>query len=85
MFDNKIVLNTEQESIILAKKLAQNQKCFNYSFDIEYLSLAKKLGYKIKEVPINWYHVEGSKVSVLKDSVKMLFEVLKIRFLYKYN
>lgn len=68
-----------------AKDLAQNQQCFNYSFDIEYLFLAKKFGYKIKEVPINWYHVEGSKVNLLRDSIKMLVEVLKIRFVYKYN
>lgn len=69
----------------LAKKLAQNQKCFGFSFDIEYLFLAKKWGYKIKEVPINWYHIEGSKVNVFRDSIKMLIEVLKIRFFYKYN
>ena len=69
----------------IAKKLAENQKCFNYSFDIEYLFILKKFGYKIKEVPINWYHVEGSKVNISKDSIKMLVEVLKIRFLYKYN
>lgn len=67
------------------KKIAQKQQCFNYSFDIEYLFLAKKFGYKIKEVPINWNHVEGSKVSILRDSIKMLLEVLKIRFVYKYN
>jgi len=69
----------------VAKKLARNQKCYNYSFDIEYLYLARKFGYKIKEVPINWYHVEGSKISILKDSIKMLVEVLKIKFIYKYN
>ena len=68
-----------------AKKLAENQKCFGFSFDIEYLFLLKKFGYKIKEVPINWYHIEGSKVNIFRDSVKMLVEVLKIRFLYKYN
>ena len=69
----------------VAKQLAENQKCFNYSFDIEYLFLLKKFGYKVKEVPINWYHVEGSKVNIAMDSIKMLIEVLKIRFFYKYN
>lgn len=68
-----------------AKRLAKSQQCFNYSFDIEYLFMAKKFGYKIKEVPINWYHVEGSKVNILRDSIKMFLEVLKIRFIYKYN
>lgn len=69
----------------IAKKLAENQKCFNYSFDIEYLFLLKKIGCKVKEVPINWYHVKGSKISLFRDSIKMLIEVLKIRFLYKYD
>lgn len=69
----------------IAKNIAQLQQCFNYSFDIEYLLLAKKLGCKVKEVPINWYHVEGSKVSIVRDSIKMFLEVLKIRFVYRYN
>ena len=69
----------------VVKKLAQAQKCFNYSFDIEYLLLSKNYGYKIKEVPVNWSHVKGSKISLLQDSIKMLLEVLKIRFVYKYN
>ena len=69
----------------VARRIVERQKCFNYTFDVEYLFLAKKMGYKIKEVAVNWYHVEGSKVNLLKDSVKMLLEVLKIRFIYKYN
>ncbi len=68
-----------------AKKIISKQQCFNYSFDIEYLFLSKLLGYKIKEVPVNWYHVKGSKVNLYVDSIKMFIEVLKIRFLYKYN
>lgn len=69
----------------VAKRIVEKQKCFNYSFDVEYLFLANCLGYKIKEVAINWYHIEGSQVNLLRDSIKMLFEVLKIRFVYKYN
>lgn len=68
-----------------ARKIVEGQKCFGYSFDVEYLFLAKRFGFKIKEVPVNWYHVEGSKVNLLRDSIKMLLEVLKIRFVYKYN
>lgn len=69
----------------VVKKIAINQKCFGFSFDIEYLYLARMFGYKIKEVSINWYHVEGSKVNLAKDSIKMFIEVLKIRFINKYN
>ena len=51
-----------------------------WGFDVEILYLAKKFGYKIKEQPVTWLNVEGSKVSPLKDSIKMFFEILKIRW-----
>jgi hypothetical protein len=38
-------------------------------FDIEILYIAKSLGYKIKEVPVEWLYVETRRVSPIKDSV----------------
>ena len=37
---------------------------------------------KIAELPLTWIHKEGSKVNLIKDSVKFFFDliVLKIRF-----
>lgn len=49
------------------------------AFDVELLFIAKKRGYKIKEVPIAWHHVETSRVSPLKDSARMFRDVLKVR------
>ncbi len=49
------------------------------AFDVELLFLAKKHGYKIKEVPIIWHHVATSRVNPLKDSMRMFRDVLKIR------
>lgn len=49
-----------------------------YAFDVEVLFIAKILGYKIDEIAIDWHHVRGSKVNVLLDSPKMLFEVFRI-------
>lgn len=48
-------------------------------FDIEVLFLAKRLGYKIKELPVEWHYVETRRVSVLKDSWQGLLDLLKIR------
>ncbi|HEX2909641.1 MAG TPA: dolichyl-phosphate beta-glucosyltransferase [Chloroflexia bacterium] len=48
-------------------------------FDVEVLFLASKRGYRVREVPVQWYHVEGSKVSPLKDSVRNALDVLKVR------
>ena len=49
------------------------------AFDVELLFIAKKRGYKIKEVPIVWHHVATSRVSPIKDSFRMFRDVLKVR------
>ena len=49
------------------------------AFDVELLFIAKKRGYKIKEVPIAWHHVATTRVSALKDSVRMFRDVVKVR------
>jgi len=50
-----------------------------FGFDVELLYLAFRAGLKLKEVPVRWDHNEGSKVSVVSDSFKMLNEVGLIR------
>lgn len=50
------------------------------AFDVELLFLAKKHGYKIKEVPIVWHHVSTTRVSPIKDSLRMFRDVIKVRF-----
>jgi len=49
-----------------------------FAFDAEMLMIAKKLGYKIKEVPIYWKNDPASKVK-FKSMVKMGKDLLKIR------
>ncbi|MBX9723140.1 MAG: glycosyltransferase, partial [Candidatus Obscuribacterales bacterium] len=49
-----------------------------FGFDVEVLYIAKLRGYKIDEIAINWANMEGSKVNVLVDSPRMLFEVFKV-------
>lgn len=50
-----------------------------FGFDVELLYLAFRAGLKLKEVPVRWDHNEGSKVSVMSDSFKMVNEVGLIR------
>lgn len=57
-------------------------------FDIEALFLAKKLGFKIKEVPVEWHYVETRRVNPIKDSWLGLIDMIKIRMFGwqgKYN
>ncbi len=50
-----------------------------FGSDIELLYLAKKHGYKIKEVPVEWLHVETRRVNPIKDSIQGVMDLLRIR------
>lgn len=57
-------------------------------FDVELLYIASKMGYKIKEVPVEWLFVESRRVSPIKDSINGLldlFEISSNRLTGKYN
>ncbi len=54
-------------------------KVEGFGFDFEALMIAKDLGYRIDEVPIRWRHQEGSKVSLVRDGSRMLFDLMKLR------
>ncbi|MCX6350094.1 MAG: glycosyltransferase family 2 protein [Candidatus Aureabacteria bacterium] len=50
-----------------------------FAFDVEILYLARKLGLKVKEVPVRWIDSPRSTVSPLRDSARMFREVLSLR------
>ncbi|MCX5707299.1 MAG: glycosyltransferase family 2 protein [Candidatus Omnitrophica bacterium] len=62
-----------------AQKIFNLQRLNSFCFDVEILHIAKFLKYKIKEVPIIWINRVDSRVSIIKDSLLMLFDLLKIR------
>ena len=49
-------------------------------FDVELLYLGQKMGYTIKEVPVQWRYVETRRVSPLKDSIQGVMSLLAIRW-----
>jgi len=48
-------------------------------FDVELLFLARKLGYRLDQLPVTWHHVEGSKVRPGLDSLLMMRDILRVR------
>lgn len=57
------------------------QRFMRWSFDMEILAIAKKAGFKIKEVPVVWRNAPQSKLK----AVKAAFRTLKDLFLIKWN
>jgi len=54
-----------------------------FSFDVEALYLARRLGCKVAELPVHWTHREGSRVRPLLDGLRMLRDIARIR-LHRY-
>ena len=55
------------------------QRINSFSFDVEMILIARKLGYAVKEVPVRWINSKASKVHPVLDSVQMLLDLLRIR------
>jgi len=63
-----------------ARKVFTRQRLERFGFDAEVLFIARHLGYGIKEVPVRWNHVEGTKMSLFRDSFDMILDLLRIRW-----
>lgn len=72
---------TEQlfSKLVVYGRQKERGDAFTGAFDVEALFLANKYGFKIKEVPIYWHHHETDRVSPVKDSIRMLIDIIKIR------
>lgn len=62
-----------------ARRLHTAQTIPGFSFDLEILYLASKLGYRIAEVPVAWVDAPGSKVDTRKEVQRFLRDLLKIK------
>ena len=63
-----------------AQVIFRLQRIERWGFDPEILFIARKLRYSIVEVPVTWGHDERSRMSYLKDGMKMLEEMAVIRY-----
>jgi glycosyltransferase involved in cell wall biosynthesis len=50
-----------------------------WSFDVELLYLCKRFGFNIKEHPTVWYDQTDSKLSIMRDGLRMPWSLVKIR------
>jgi dolichyl-phosphate beta-glucosyltransferase len=77
IYDSQCGLKVIRKTAYAAIQKQLSEKRF--AFFIELTLLLVKSGFKIREVPINWEEVPGSKVKLLRDSIQMFSAVLRIR------
>lgn len=63
-----------------AQVLFPLQQIERWGFDPELLFLAQRFGFKVVEVPVTWAHREGTRISPLRDGLRMFGEMLRIRW-----
>ena len=61
-----------------ARDIFKESECSGFAIDIELIYIAMKKGYRITEMGISWTDGEDSKVSPLKDGIKMLLFTIKL-------
>jgi dolichyl-phosphate beta-glucosyltransferase len=65
-----------------AKNIFSKAKIDGFGFDVEVLYIAQKVGYKIQEVPVEWYNDKRSTVNPFSDSWRMFLDALRVRRLH---
>lgn len=64
----------------VGRDLYNMQRTRGWGFDVEILYLARRRGYRVQQLAIDWYYDADSRVRGMRDSLDMLGEVLRIRF-----
>jgi len=64
---------------IFKDKKVEHGAAVTAGFDLEILYIARKLKFKVAEVPVLWHHKEGTKVDPIKDSWDGLRDLIMVR------
>lgn len=67
-----------------AQRLSELQRIPGFSFDVEHLYLARRLGYRVAEVGVRWADSPGTKIKPWRDSWRMLRDLFRIRSLHRH-
>jgi len=67
----------------VARELFGQARIDRFAYDVEVLYLARRRGYAIAEVPVLWFNSPESKVSVVRDTPRTLWDVLRIRWMHR--
>lgn len=64
----------------VARELAAGLRIEGFAYDVELLYVASLSGYRISEIPVRWINSDTTRVSPLRDSSRMLRDLMKVRF-----
>jgi len=78
-FKTDVAMKIIEKMIIFTKNRHVTGASVSAAFDLEFLFLARKLGHTIVEVPVEWHHAETKRVSLWKDSLETISDLMRMR------
>lgn len=61
------------------RRIFSRQRTTGFAFDVEAIWIARKLGYRVVEVPVTWVNDVASRVHPVSDSIRMLVDLVRVR------
>lgn len=65
------------------REVFSRQQLDGFSFDLEILLLAKRLGFTVEDLPVDWCDEPASTLRPLRDGLKMLRDIFVVRSLVR--
>ncbi len=68
-----------------AKELFRRQKIDAYMFDVEVLAIARRLGYRIQQVPVRWRDDADSRLDLIAGNLRNVRDIFRIGLEHRFG
>jgi dolichyl-phosphate beta-glucosyltransferase len=68
-----------------AKELFRRQKVDAYMFDVEILAIARRLNYRIQQVPIRWRDDADSRLNLVRGNLRNVRDIFRIGLEHRFG
>jgi glycosyltransferase involved in cell wall biosynthesis len=62
------------------RRIFAQQRIDGFAFDVEVLLLAQRQGWQIRDLPVEWINSPESRVRIVRDSLRMLWDAIRVRW-----
>ena len=68
-----------------AKELFRRQKVDGYMFDVEILAIARRLGYRVRQIPVVWRDDADSRLNVISGNIRNMRDIFQIGMQHRFG
>jgi dolichyl-phosphate beta-glucosyltransferase len=69
----------------VAKELFRRQKIDGYMFDVEILAIARRLGYRVEQLPVRWRDDADSRLDLVAGNLRNVRDIFRIGMEHRFG